>query len=788
MNRIYGHFDDAAREFVVTDPLTPAAWINYLGNTRLSAFISQQAGGLAWHVEPQQRRLTRYHWLPAPQDRPGFYVYVRDKSSGTLWNPHFAPTCQRLDAYECRHGLGYSQFSGLSDGIRVDVRYFIPPGADVFIWDVSVENRTTRGRELTLASYVEFGVLEFMREMFWCYLKNHIGFTFEPAHNWIQYHYHAFEAPFTPAIFLSCTRPVDGFECSRDAFCGRGGSLERPALELTGSQIPGGGHGCGALGVNLALAPGQRERFAYLLGVAPDWPRAAALKRVDVDTAFASLQAYWQGKTSVVQAATGDPHLDRCVNVWNPLNCQVALERTRDLSTDHIGVDGMRFRDTMQDALAVATFDPDFARERVRLVFASQSQDGSGNFSFYPFAPQLKVNIEPLRCDNTVWPIMTVANLVNETGDLALFEERIPYRDGGEASVYEHIRLGLEYIWKRRGPHGLPTLFHADWNDGLAVFRDENAESVMLGMQLVYAAKLFREYAVRLGRDAEAVWCEGVIAELTGILNSDAVWDGAWYRRLLLSNGSAVGSRLRPQGQIYLEPQAWSVISGVGEQDGRGRQAMDAARERLDTARGLCICTPPYTGIPTPDDPLVGNAPGTGENGAIFCHANTWAIIAECLLGRGELALKYYRKMLPSVAAEELGQDHWGREPYVFNSTVIGPSQKADFGRGGISWLTGTASWMYIAATQYLLGLQPTLEGLRLRPCLPLQGPDITVRRVFRGRRFEIGIHRRGAGQGVALTLNGRLAEGDTLPVAACGAVNAVRVEVGCVKGIGELA
>lgn len=734
----YGHFDDRSHEYVITDPLTPAPWINYLGNTRLTAFISQQAGGLAWHKEPQERRLTRYHALPAPGDRPGFYLYIRDEADGTLWNPHFAPTCQRLDAFECRHGLGYTRFVGERGGVRVAVRYLIPPETDVMVWDVTVENRGAETKALTVASYVEFGILEFARELFWAYLKNHVGFTFDPVENWIQYHYHVFEAPFTPAIFFACTRPVDGFDCSRDAFCGRGGSLERPTVPLGGSQLPGGGHGCGNLGLRLNLAPGASERFAFLLGVAEDWEAAARLKAAfDLKAASASLKGYWERKTRVVQVSTGDAHFDRCVNVWNPLNCQVTLERTRDLSTDHVGVDGMRFRDTMQDALAVATFDPAFATERIRLVFASQASDGAGNFSFYPYAPKPKVNTAPERCDNTVWPILTVANLVNETGDLSFFEERIPYRDGGDGTVYEHILQGLRYIDARRGPHGLPTVFDADWNDGLAVFRDPAAESVMLGMQMVYALDLFAGYAKRLRRKNDALWCGARSLHYRNACNADGVWDGEWYSRLLLSNGLRVGSHTRPEGRIYLEPQVWSVISGVGDFEDRGRRAMDAARAQLDTSRGLCICAPPYTGIPSPSDPLVGNAPGTGENGSIFCHANTWAIIAECLLGRGNLAWETYRKMLPSVAAEEVGQDHWGREPYVFNSTVVGPAQDADFGRGGISWLTGTASWMYIAATQHILGLRPTLDGLEVKPCLPSHWSDVRVRRRFRGETRE---------------------------------------------------
>ncbi|MEI6971282.1 MAG: hypothetical protein WCL44_07155 [bacterium] len=522
----HGRFDDERREYVVTDPLTPSPWINYIGNTRLSAFVSQQAGGLAWHIEPQQRRLTRYHWLPAPPDRPGFYVYVRENNGGEIWNPHFAPTCRPLDFFECRHGLGYTRFAGERNGLRVEATYFIPPGDDIMLWDIALENRGKDRRQVTLASYVEFGLLEFMREMFWCYLKSHIGFSFEPAENWIKYHYHAFEAPYTPAIFFSCTRRADGFEASRDAFCGPGGSLERPAMKMGGSELPGGGHGCGTIAVNLDLPPGGRERFAYLMGVAPDWPKASELRRKfaglpAVDRAFVELGDYWRGKTDSLQVKTGDEHFDRAVNALGPLNSQVTLERTRDISTDHMGVDGMRFRDTMQDALAVSSFDPAFARERILMVLSSQSQSGAGNFSFYPFSPDRRTNDKPERCDNTVWPIFTIDNLLNETGDTSFLEEMVRFREGGEATVYEHIRLGLEYIWKRRGPHGLPTLFDADWNDGLAVFLDPKAESVMLGMQMVHAARMFGVHAARMGRQADASWCSQAAAELTSILNSD---------------------------------------------------------------------------------------------------------------------------------------------------------------------------------------------------------------------------------------------------------------------------
>ena len=745
----YGHFDDPSREYVITDPLTPSPWINYLGNTRLTAFVSQQAGGLVFYKEPHARRISRYHYMPAAQDQPGFYLYVKDHATGALWNPHFGPTSTPLDSYECRHGLGYTLFVSSRDGLEVSLRLFVPPDDEVMLWDVSVTNRAKESKKLTLSSYLEFGLLESARESFWCYLKNQIGFTYDARENWIKYDYHVFQAPYAPAMFFSCTRQADGFETSRAAFCGRGGSLERPKALLgdgfSGSQIPAGGHGCGVMGVDLELAPGATERFAYMLGVADEWALASVLRKKysrmeAVDNAFASLQGEWNRKTSLFQAETGDAHVDRFINVWNPLNCQITLERTRDISTDHTGLDGMRYRDTMQDALAMTSIDPEFAKERIRLIFAAQGMDGSGCFSFYPYAPQQRINEEPRRSDNTVWPIMTVTNLINETGNLSFLGEVIPFRDGGEASVYDHILLGLQYIHARRGPHGLPLLAHADWNDGLAVFHDENAESVMLGMQLVHAANLLRDVAIRLGRREDADWCDAVSAELTEKLNAEPVWDGEWYCRLLLSNGMKIGSKSRPQGKIYLEPQVWSVISGVGS-DGRGGMAMDAANRLLNTRRGLMIHTPPYTGIPNPEDPLTSNVPGTGENGSIFCHAMTWAIIAECMLGNGDRAFEYYRKLLPSIAAEEEGFEHWGREPYVFTSSVIGPAQEGDFGKAGISWLTGTASWAYIAATQHLLGIQPTFEGLEVKPCLPSHWTGVKVSRRLRGKTYRIEIN-----------------------------------------------
>lgn len=748
----FGAFDDAARAYAITSPLTPRPWINYLGNRRLSAFISQNAGGLLWYREPYSARLSRYHYTAAPGDRPGFYIYVRDQRDGSLWNPHFAPVCTPLDRFVCRHAPGQTSFEAEKNGVAVGVRYGIPPADDVMLWEVTVRNTGTESVALDLASYLEFGLLEFMREAVgWCYLKHHFSLRYDAAIRAIRYDYHVFEAPVTPRMLFGCTAPVSGWDCSRDAFIGRTGGLERPAAlrpgqALTQSDLPLGGHACAVLGVGLQLAPGESRTFAYVFALADTWPAAEALLAryavpAAVTGAFEAIDAFWTERLSRFEVRTGDAVLDRAVNVWIPYNSIKALELARTISTDHMGTDGLRYRDTMQDAMAVAALDPEFAQERIRQTLEQQTSDGGGCFAFFPY-DRRPVQDQPHRSDNTVWPVFTIQNWLAETGDWAWLDAVIPYRDGGEASVYGHVLAGLRHIAERCGPRGLPTLFHADWNDGLALFGDERAESVMLGMQLVHACRLFRVWAAHKNRREDVVWCDAVAVALTQVLNSDVVWDGGWYRRLLLSNGKTLGSAASTQGAIFLNPQSWAVISGVGDADGRGLLAMDAVAQRLDSPHGLRILDPPFRGIPEPEDPPLGSHPGVGENGGIFCHANTWAIIAECQLGRPERAYHYFRQVMPEVLSRSVGAEHYQREPYVYVSSIVGPRHER-FGEGGISWLTGTAGWMHTAVTQYILGLHPTLDGLTVRPCLPEAIQAASIVRHYRGCRYEVELNRR---------------------------------------------
>jgi cellobiose phosphorylase len=764
----YGCFIDEEKAFAITEPLTPRPWINYIGNRKLNAFISQNAGGLLWYLEPYTRRITRYHYLPAPGDRPGFYVYIKDRKTGEVWNPHFAPVCADLDLYECRHEPGITSFTGEKDGIKVEVSYGMPPEDTVMLWKVKVSNTGEEDAEIMSSSYLEFGLLEFMREALgWCYLKSHFSLDFDPELNAVRYDYHVFEAPDTPAMAFACNTEISGFEASREAFVGRTGTLERPnslfkAGKLSNSELPQGGQACAVLGVDMKLAPGESKEFAYIFALDENWDGVAKLikkyrEQEQVEKGFAQTRNFWAERLETFQVESPDKGFDRFVNTWGAYNSVSTLQYARMISTDHMGTDGLRYRDTTQDALAVANLEPAYSLSRMEQVFEQQTQDGGGCMSFYPHTSMATTDY-PHRSDNTVWPVYTIKNYMAETGDFSVLDRQIKYRDQGEDNIYEHMLNGLKHIYDRRGPNGLPTMFYADWNDSLAMFADKDAESVMLGQQMVYSCKEFIELAELKNKPEDVQWCREVASELSAIINSDKVWDGEWYRRLLLSNGKLLGSSSCAQGQIYLNAQSWAVISGIADFENRGQVAMDAVKRKLDTEFGVAILTPPFAGFPEPEDPPKGSNPGIGENGGIFCHANTWAIIAECLLGNNDRAFKYYRQLLPESIIAKVGEEHYEREPYVYVSSIVGPSSER-LGQGGISWLTGTASWMYIAATQYLLGIRPVLDGLQVKPCLPKDIGTLKIKRKFRACEYDIKIVNQGSGK-LVLEQDGKVLDG----------------------------
>ncbi|MBU8902520.1 MAG: hypothetical protein KOO69_07255, partial [Victivallales bacterium] len=521
----YGYFDDAAKEFIINNPLTPTPWINYLSNGHLCSIISQKGGGMSFLDSSVEQRFTRYHQdRGIPADRPGHYVYIREQD-GTLWSPTFEPTRTRLDNWECQHGMGYTVFNANYCGVSARLCFFIPPDDNVLLWDLTLENKREKTVSLTVAPYVEFSFLQVMREAkYWHWCRYHNTFTYEPELEAIQYYYGTPEAQKNMFVFLSGSDAATGFDCSRDSFLGRGGMEDSPASMITGklnnTELPGGGHGAGVLSYSVKLEPGQSKRICFALGGADSQQETALLIKKykslqAVDDAFEQLGKVWDNYLSVTNVDVPDAQMQSFVNIWNPYNCRVSFERARWVSAVHTGMGGgLTSRDSMQDAQSICHLHPEWAQERIRLILAYQFSDGHFWRSFDPDSGN-PPEADDIRSDNGVWSIFTTHDYLAETGNFSFLNEKISYYEEGEASVFEHLYQALRYIYEHAGKNGLPLLYDMDWNDSLYLFAEEGTESVMLAQQLVFACGLFSEIASQHENPEAVHWCESIKKELT---------------------------------------------------------------------------------------------------------------------------------------------------------------------------------------------------------------------------------------------------------------------------------
>jgi len=783
---VYGHFDEARREYVVTEPLTPRAWINFLSNGRMGAIASAGAGGLAWYIRPESRRISRYDFMGLPEDRPGFYVYIRE-ADGTTWNPSYQPCQTPVDSWEGRHGMGYTRFVSARNGLEAELVLFVPPTDDVLLWDLRLRNNRDTDERLFLANYIEFSLFEYYRELLaWIVLRNQISFTYDEKLHTIKYDPFVCEAPHNTPVFLTGTGTPAGFDCDRPAFIGRGRDTSNPlAVEEArsfGSELHTGGLGIGSLSYEIDVPAGGEQRVVWTLGATETWDEAdqLAVKYHDtaaVDKAWDELTAYWEEKVGGFQADFPDAPTRAMVNAWSPYGTFVTFFRDRDISTDITGISyGIRFRDSFQNCMSIGHLAPEIATPRMELLLAHQRADGSAPNSFtYDQTAQPDDGHRP-RCDNAVWPPMAVYAYLSETGDMAFLDKPVPYLDGGEGPVYEHLMAGLHQLVRDSGDNGLPLLKGCDWDDHLSLFGEEGAESVMTAQNWCYAAGLMKEICLQQGQADDAAWIEQETANYAEALNR-AAWDGQWYRQVLYrGNKVALGSSDRAENKIYVNTQSWAVISGTAPPD-RATLCMDKVRELLNSDVGVRLLWPGYTGVPEPGDPLIGNAPGLGENGGVFLHANTWAIMAEAMLGRGDNAFEYYRQVSPGVLSEYVGQDLYLNEPYMFSSHIAADPDPRK-GMANISWMTGTVNWMYIVATQHILGVRPTLAGLQVRPALPSAWPEVRVTRRYRGATYRIHMVNKGNGKVTGITVDGTPINGDVLPVLSAGQEADVQVDL----------
>ncbi len=774
MTANYGYFDQQNREYVITDPLTPRPWINYLGGDKLGAFVSQGAGGLAWYEQPVSRRISRYDFMGLPPDRPGFYVYIRE-ADGTYWNPSFQPCQTPLDKWECRHGMGYSRFIAERNGLKAELELFIPVTGDVLLLDLKLKNEREHSENIFVINYLEFSLFEYFREIIgWIVLRNQIRFVYDRDLNCIKYHNFVYESEYTNPVFIAGSGGSVGFECSRDNFIGRGRDTSNPlAVEqgtMSNTELTGGGNGIGSLGYELSIPSGESRRLTWIIGTAESWLEADKLVKhyripENVNLAQSELKHFWQSMLAKYQVEIPDPNIQNMINFWNPYGAYATFFRDRDISSELPGFStGIRFRDAMQNALSVCNLAPATARPRIDLILSHQRSDGSAPNAFFAGGKGEKKDAGEPRCDSPVWSPITVYNYLAETGNMDYLNKTLPYLNDGQGTVYEHLMAGLRQIARDSGDNGLPLLKGRDWDDHLGLFGEAGAESVMTAQNWCYAGQLMKEVCLNIGADEDVKWITTQLQSYAEALNGPA-WDGEWYKQVLYRNGKvALGSKKRTENKIYINTQAWAVISNTAPGE-RAALCLDKMREYLDTPYGIRFLVPPYTGIPEPQDPLISNGPGLGENGGVFVQANCWAIMAEAMLGRGDLAYEYYRKIAPPIIAENIGHDVYLNEPYMYSSHIIAEPDLRR-GMGNLSWLTGSVNWMYIAATQYILGIRPVLDGLNISPCIPSYWKGFKATREFRQTIYQIEVVNNNTGS-ITIEMDGKTVDGNILPLSA---------------------
>lgn len=757
-------FDDFERRISIHDPRLPQPWINYLSNGTLHAFVSQAGGGYAWWKSPLKNRISRYRQYNLPIDSPGFYIYLREKS-GAVWSPSWRPVEGDLDSWSAEHEPGLTRFVAVKDGLKATLELFIAPDTNAMVWDLTLENPDSEDVEIDVFGYVELCLLDWKQDTDWaCYVKHNLQTAFDPEANAVTYLYRHFHfnprLADCPLVYFGASEPVISFSGDRDAFVGNYRD-ERNPLGVENNHCGNDemlcGDPCAALQCAARVPAGGAKRMQFFLGAEPqaivEWPEALENARKtmtrlreegEADRLKSLLRAWWAGHLGVLQVALPDADVERQINTWSPVQSVHTARYSRSVSQHAAGVRTLGFRDTCQDLLAVAYRKPAWAADVFRYLISQQYEDGHVPHQCNPverLPAEARVHI-----DNPLWLPLVAHAIISETGDPGLLDERQPWLSAGddlsptgEAGIWEHLLRIVDFMESNLGTHGIPLTHKGDWNDSIGKFsKGGRGESLMAAQQYVHALKILADFAVLRGDGARAGRLEQLCAKQEAAILACA-WDGNWWRRGFDDDGHPIGSAACEFGKIWLNTQSWAVIAGVGSA-AQNQRAMDSVAELLDTnSCGIKKLHPGFLSFPEVRDPYSGYSPGCGENGAIFCHANTWAIIAEAMLGRADRAWHYYRQLVPHLALQKVGLERYKAEPYAYVSNIIGP-ENPKFGWANVTQVTGTATWMDIAATQFLLGIRPEPRGLRLAPCLPPDWQGFTATRHFRGCELKIEV------------------------------------------------
>ena len=770
----YGYFDDKAKEYVITTPRTPLPWINYLGSNDFFTLISNTCGGYSFYKDAKLMRITRYRYNNIPADSNGKYYYIND--DGIIWNPGTMPSATETDTYECRHGLGYSRFRASKNKLEAELLAFVPVDAACEINYLKLKNNSDSVKNISLFSYVEFCLWNAVDDS--TNFQRNLSIGEVEVHGSTIYHKTEYRERRKHYSFFTVNTQVNNFDTSRDAFLGEGNGNAFPEAvrrKRCSNSVASGWYPIASHQIDITLAPGEEKEFVFMLGYCENpaddkWeapgvinktPAKALIERFNTTEkamqAFTGLNEYWNDLLARFVVSSENEHIDRMANIWNQYQCMVTFNMSRSASYYESGTGrGMGFRDSCQDLLGFVHLIPERARERILDIASTQFPDGSAYHQYQPLTKQGNLDVGSGFNDDPLWLIAAVTAYIRETGDYGILDEQVPFdcKKGSEVPLFEHLERSFHFTVTHLGPHKLPLIGRADWNDclNLNCFSSEPgesfqttgpsegpvAESVFIAAMLVKYGREFEELCRRTGHDELAAEAEKSVKEMyQAVLESG--WDGEWFVRAYDAQSTKVGSKECEEGKIFIEPQGFCVMAGIGKEEGLAEKALDSVQKYLETKYGIMILQPAYTRYHLELGEISSYPPGYKENAGIFCHNNPWISIAETVIGRGNRAFEIYRKICPSYV-EEISEVH-RTEPYVYSQMVAG-ADAPRFGEAKNSWLTGTAAWTFVNLSQALLGIQPGYDGLIIDPCLPDKFGNFKVNRRFRDAEYHIEIRK----------------------------------------------
>lgn len=809
----FGFFDDKEKEYVITSPITPFPWINYLGNEDFFSLISNTAGGYSFYKDAKYRRLTRYRYNNVPMDNGGRYFYIKD--GDTHWSPGWKPVKTDLDNYECRHGLSYTAITGEKNNLEARILFFVPLKSWCEVQKMTLLNKSNQVKNVKLFSFAE-----------WCLwnaeddqnnLQRNLSTGEVEVDGSTFYHKTEYKERRDHYAFYHANVPVQGYDTDRESFVGLYNELSSPQAVLDGSPRNSEAHGWSPIAshyIELELQPGESKDLIFILGYVENsqeekWESKGVINKTKakelisnydtpqkVDLALSELKKYWNGLLNNFSLENGDEKLERMVNIWNQYQCMVTFNMSRSASYFEVGIGrGMGFRDSNQDLIGFVHQIPERARERIIDIASTQFEDGGAYHQYQPLTKRGNDAIGGNFNDDPVWLILSTTAYIKETGDFSILEEMVPFDNDADKAktLFEHLKASFYHVVNNLGPHQLPLIGRADWNDCLnlncfsmnpneSFQTTENqrggvAESLMIaGLFIVYGRE-YIQLCKKIGKEGDAAEAKEHVKNMDEAVKKYG-WDGNWFLRAFDYYGNKVGSQENEEGKIFIESQGWCTMAGIGKDEGLCQKALDAVKERLDCEYGIVLNNPAFTKYIIEYGEISTYPAGYKENAGIFCHNNPWIMIGETEIGRGDQAWEYFRKICPSYL-EDISELH-RTEPYVYAQMIAGKDAYKP-GEAKNSWLTGTAAWNFYAISQFILGVKPQYDGLEINPCIPQNWKGFKVKRKFRGADFEIIVtNADGVCKGIKeVRLNGMLMKENLIPIQEKGSVNRVEISMG---------